>query len=106
VVLQAYRDVLNAGAYLLSAEAPALHGIYCESVLILTKSFVVLSDNYFAALNAFDYVVAANALYTVVVVTALRAPIGSTQARSQLTGSRGWQPNSPGPERHSWNSSG
>ena len=35
---------MNVGAYSSITEAPALHGIYCESVLILTKSSVVFSE--------------------------------------------------------------
>ena len=67
---------------------------YTESVLILTKSSAVVSErlnvfDYFVALNAFDYVATASSPST-----ALRAPTGSIQARSQLKGSRGWQPNS------------
>ena len=40
-VLQAIREVVNVGAYLPVAEALTLHGIYRESVLILTKSSVL-----------------------------------------------------------------
>ena len=51
--------VVHVSAYSFDTEALTWHCIYYESVLILTKSSIEVSER----LNAFDYVVALNALY-------------------------------------------